>query len=302
MAGVEEEGEVVALREALRQQARVAEDLQAALEAEREAAASGADEALATIQRLQAEKAAERREADHFRRVAEMRIRHGEGAIASLRAVVVHNKMEIISLKSLNRMLLAAHAAGGAPFPLATTDHLPWLRRKLAKANDGVAPRRNASLAPAAHLEEFSSEPDVFAVDDRKPFRMLSDIGEVIGRDNWAARHNQSAPPKLSHRLRRAPSHARQQSLHEGHGSSSVLLEKATREGGRSSSSKEQSYQPQGELLLMSHPIEEVCGHTFSATIVRPLVKVAASMSLLRCLLIFILAVALAITKVLMSS
>ncbi|CAO2206359.1 unnamed protein product [Urochloa humidicola] len=290
MAGVEEESEVAALRGALRQQARVVEELQA----EREASASDVDEALATIQRLQAEKAAERREADHFRRVAEMRIRHGE--------------MEVVSL---NRRLLAALAAvtAGVPFPPAIIHHLFWLR-KLAK--NGVAPRRrNASLPRPAHLEELSSEPDVVAdaaaadkksvVGDRKPFRALSDIGEVIGRDDWE-RHNQSAPPKLPHRLRRAPSHVRQQSLREGHGSSPVLLEKATREGGRSSSCNEQSYQPQGERRLLTNHFIGVCGVTFSATTVRPLIKVAASMSLLRCLLILILAVALAIRKVLMSS
>ena len=90
----------------------------------------------------------------------------------------------------------------------------------------------------------------------------------------------------------------RQQSLRGGHASSSVLTKKAIREAGGSSSSKEQSYQPQGELL-MNHFIE-VCGLAFSAANVRPLLKVAASMSLLRCLLILILA--LAIRKVLISS
>jgi hypothetical protein len=84
-----------------------------------------------------------------------------------------------------------------------------------------------------------------------------------------------------------------------------LLKKKATREGGggssRSSSSKEQSYQPQAEReLLMNHFIE-VRGLTFSgSTIVRPLIKAAASMSLLRCLLVLVLAVA--IRKVLMNS
>ena len=375
MAGVEEEGEVAALREALRQQARNVEELRAELEEERQAAASGADEALAMILRLQAEKAAERMEAEQFRRVAEERIQHDEDTLAFLKAVVFHQEMEI---SSLNRRLLAVHATGDDPFSPATVD-LPWLR-KLAK--NGVASRRNASL-PAAHLEELCSELDVVVdtdaadkkrVGDRRPARTVSDIGEVIDRED-RARHNQSAPPRLyrsaSHRLRRAPSYSaqcrrtspeiiaeedekscksnaaleadieqikatvqslqteltklrestlsvgeahsqllteihakldvampRQQSLRGGHASSSVLTKKAIREAGGSSSSKEQSYQPQGELL-MNHFIE-VCGLAFSAANVRPLLKVAASLSLLRCLLILILA--LAIRKVLISS
>ncbi|OEL25698.1 hypothetical protein BAE44_0013282 [Dichanthelium oligosanthes] len=369
MAGIEEEGEVAALREALRQQARAVDELRAELEEERQAAASGAEEALAMILRLQAEKAAERMEAEQFRRVAEERIQHDEDTLAFLKAVVFHQEMEI---SSLNRRLLAVHATGDDPFSPATVD-LPWLR-KLAK--NGVASRRNASL-PAAHLEELCSELDVVvdtdAADkkrDRRPARTVSDIGEVVIRED-RERHNQSAPPRLyrsaSHRLRRAPSYPaqcgmrsagrtspeiiaeedekscksnaaleadieqikvtvqslqteltklrvstmsvgnahsqllteirskldgvmpRQQNLEGGHVSSPVLLKKPMREAGSSSSSKEQSYQPQEELL-MNHFIE-VCGLTFSATIVRPLIKVAASMSLLRCILILILAV-----------
>ncbi|CAO2187710.1 unnamed protein product [Urochloa humidicola] len=185
-----------------------------------------------------------------------MQIRHGEGSIGSLKAVVVHKEMGIISL---NRRLLAAHAAAAA-----ATD-------KKSVAISG----------------------------DRKPFRMLSDIGEVICRDNWAERHNTTN--------RRRQSCPAVSGVHQAMCGSRVmdrvlLLEKATREGG--SSCNEQSYQAQGELLLMKNHFIEACGLTFSATIVRSLIKVAAFMSqmpLLRCLLIFILAMT-AIRKVSMSS
>lgn len=382
MAGIEEEGEVATLREALRQQAQAMEELLGELEEERHAAASGADEALAMILRLQAEKAAERMEAEQFRRVAKERIQHDEDTLAFLKAVVFHQEMEI---SSLNRRLLAVHATGDDPFSPATID-LPWLR-KLAK--NGVASRRNASL-PAAHLEELCSELDIVvdtdatdkkSVGGRRPARTVSDIGEVILSED-RARHNQSAPPRLyrsaSYRHRRAPSYSAQcgmrsagrtspeiiteedekscksnaaleadieqikttvqslqteltklrestlsvgdahsqllaeiQSKLDGstmprqlnlqgqgaHVSSSVLKKTTIREAGPSLSYKEQSYQPQGEVLL-NHFIE-VCGLTIPATIVRPLIKVAASMSLLRCLLILILAVA--IRKTLLS-
>ncbi|CAO2206360.1 unnamed protein product [Urochloa humidicola] len=211
MAGVEEEGEVAALREALRQQARAVEELRAELEEERQAAASGADEALAMILRLQAEKAVDRMEAEQFRRVAEERIQHDDNTLAFLKAVVFHQEMEI---SSLNRRLLAVHATGGDPFSsLPAAADLPWLR-KLAR--NGVVSRRNASL-PAARLEELCSELDFAAVDaaagDRRPARTVSDMGAAAGGDD-RARNNQSAPPMLirsaSYRLRRAPSYSAQ--------------------------------------------------------------------------------------------
>ncbi|KAK3123140.1 hypothetical protein QOZ80_8AG0624650 [Eleusine coracana subsp. coracana] len=213
MSGVEDEGDVAALREALRQQAQTVEELRAELEEERRAASSGADEALAMILRLQAEKATERMEAEQFRRVAEERIQHDEDTLAFLKAVVFHQEMEI---SSLNRRLLAVHAGDTDPFSPAAVD-LPWLR-KLAK--NGVQSRRNASL-PSASLEELCSELEVAAVDgdksiaDRRPARTVSDIGEVIGKEKDWTRPGQ--PPRLqrsvSHRLRRSPSYSAQNGM-----------------------------------------------------------------------------------------
>jgi hypothetical protein len=211
MAGVEDEGEVAALREALRQQAQTVEELRAELEEERLAASSGADEALAMILRLQAEKAAERMEAEQFRRVAEERIQHDEDALAFLKAVVFHQEVEI---GSLNRRLLAV----SDPFSPAAAVDLPWLR-KLAKKG-GVRSGRNASL-PSATLEEICSEIEV-AVDagksvaHRKLARTVSDIGEVIGKEidkDWT-RPSQLTRPRLhrsaSHHLHRSPSYSAQ--------------------------------------------------------------------------------------------
>uniref|UniRef100_A0A0D9X637 GTD-binding domain-containing protein n=1 Tax=Leersia perrieri TaxID=77586 RepID=A0A0D9X637_9ORYZ len=220
MAGVgeEENGEVAAaaLREALRRQEAAVEELRAELEVERQAAASGADEALTMIVRLQAEKAAERMEAEQFRRVAEERISHDEDTLAFLKAVVFHQEMEI---SSLNRRLLAAAAVE------VDAIDIPWLR-KLAK--NGVLSTRNASL-PAARLEELCSEIDAAGDNNgggrrAAPARTVSDIGEVIGREkdwltsNANASHRQPPPPastktrllhrSASHRLRRAPSYS----------------------------------------------------------------------------------------------
>ncbi|KAL5229413.1 hypothetical protein ABZP36_028189 [Zizania latifolia] len=212
MAGVEDEGEVAALQEALREQAVVVEELRAELEEERQAAASGADEALAMIVRLQAEKAAERMEAEQFRRVAEERIRHDEDSLAFLKAVVFHQEMEICSLK---RRLLAVCGSNDPYAPPAgdgAAADLPWLR-KLAK--NAVPSRRNASL-PAPRLEELCSEIDAEEGHhprknggDRWPARTVSDIGEVITKEEWTMLLRSA-----SHQLRRVPSYSDSASAH----------------------------------------------------------------------------------------
>lgn len=213
MAGDEDEGEMAALREALRQQSLAVEMLKAELEEERQAASSGADEALAMILRLQGEKAAVRMEADQFRRVAEERILHDEDSLAFLKAVVFSQEMDITSLK--NR-LLAVCGSNGPYAPPPGRDgvvDLPWLRRLAQK---DVSSGRNASL-PAARLEELCSDLDAAeSVGDSRPARTVSDIGEVIRREKEWVRSNVShqALPRLhrssSHRLPRAPSYSAQ--------------------------------------------------------------------------------------------
>lgn len=221
MAEVEDEEEVSALREALRQQTLAVEKLRAELEEERQAASSGADEALAMILRLQAEKGAARMEAEQSRRVAEERIQHDEDSLAFLKAVVFHQDMEI---SSLNHRLLAVCASNDPYASAAAEDgavYLPWLR---PMAKNGVPSRRNASL-PAARLEELCSEHDAGGggedgyscknVGDRRLARTVSDLGEVIRREEWVRSNvSHQAPPRLhlsaSHRFRRVPTYSAQ--------------------------------------------------------------------------------------------
>ncbi|CAM0879637.1 unnamed protein product [Alopecurus aequalis] len=203
MAG---EGEMAALREALRQQSLAVEMLKAELEEERHAASSAADEALAMILRLQAEKAAERMEANQFRRVAEERILHDEDSMAFLKALVFSQDMEIRSLK--NRLLAVNDPYAAASGGDGDVD-LPWLRRLARSAS---LSGRNASL-PAARLEELCSELGGGEDGDMRPARTVSEIGEVIRREKEWVRSYQ-APPRLhrsaSHRLLRAPSYSAQ--------------------------------------------------------------------------------------------
>jgi len=108
MAGVEEEGEVAALREALRQQARNVEELRAELEEERQAAASGADEALAMILRLQAEKAAELQDPE-IRAELDRRVREeGETVIKSGGGGTTLDAQERLAEGELDRSAAAA--------------------------------------------------------------------------------------------------------------------------------------------------------------------------------------------------
>uniref|UniRef100_A0ACD5U8J5 Uncharacterized protein n=1 Tax=Avena sativa TaxID=4498 RepID=A0ACD5U8J5_AVESA len=298
MAGVVEHGgELAALREALRQQSLAVEMLKVELEEERQAASTGADEALAMILRLQAEKAAERMESVQFRRVAEERIRHDEDSMAFLRAVVFSQEMDISSLK--NR-LLSVCGSNDPYIPPSGGDgafDLPWLRRL---ARNGVLSRRNASL-PAARLEELCSDIGAAAGGgedgDVRPTRTVSDIGEVIRREKEWVRSNVShkAPPRLhrsaSYHLRRVPSYSAQSGMHLPAGN---VVDKRNTSSEDGSSSKEVNL-PHGELL-MKHFIE-VCAIISSALLARPLL---ASMSFFRCFLIFVIAVV--FTRILMSS
>ncbi|CAL9119527.1 uncharacterized protein LOC135624465 [Musa acuminata AAA Group] len=92
------EPEVIALREALRSRSTTLEKLYGELEEEREAAASGADEALSMIVRLQEEKAAEKMKASQYKRLAEEKLRHAKESSTILKDVIFQKEMEIASL------------------------------------------------------------------------------------------------------------------------------------------------------------------------------------------------------------
>ncbi|RWW67281.1 hypothetical protein BHE74_00025289 [Ensete ventricosum] len=92
------EPEVIALREALRSRSTTLEKLYGELEEEREAAASGAEEALSMIVRLQEEKAAEKMKASQYKRLAEEKLRHAKECSTILKDVIYQKEMEIASL------------------------------------------------------------------------------------------------------------------------------------------------------------------------------------------------------------
>ncbi|KAG0464538.1 hypothetical protein HPP92_020607 [Vanilla planifolia] len=93
------EAEITTLREALYKQAQSIQELTAELEEEREAAASGADEALSMILRLQEEKAMEKMEACQYKRIAEAKIEHAEDSLEVLKEAMFQKEIEVANLK-----------------------------------------------------------------------------------------------------------------------------------------------------------------------------------------------------------
>uniref|UniRef100_J3MRQ5 GTD-binding domain-containing protein n=1 Tax=Oryza brachyantha TaxID=4533 RepID=J3MRQ5_ORYBR len=282
MAGVGEEGEVAALREALRQRAAAVEELRAELEEERQAASSGADEALAMILRLQAEKAAERMEAEQFRRVAEERILHDGDSLAFLKAVVFHQEMEIASL---NRRLLASATLR------STTRASPEIISE--EDDDDMASRHSAKARKECNCSDHTTIAELGEGIEQIKLNVQNLQTEFIKTKESAITNGDSQAQLLAKICAKLDMiQAQQQDVQvEKRPSAPVPPVRAlSREGG--SSSKGGGGHTQSELLLMNHFIE-VSAAIFSAPIVRPLIKAAASMPFFRCFLILVLAVVL---------
>ncbi|KAL1563517.1 hypothetical protein AAHA92_05975 [Salvia divinorum] len=90
--------EICALKDALCAQQALLQKLYSELDAEREASASAASEALAVILRLQGEKAAVQMEADHYKRLSEEKICHAEESLAMIEDTVYQKEMEVAAL------------------------------------------------------------------------------------------------------------------------------------------------------------------------------------------------------------
>ncbi|KAK8962781.1 hypothetical protein KSP40_PGU007676 [Platanthera guangdongensis] len=93
------EAEVIALKEALINQAQFIRELSDELDEERKAAASGADEALSMIFRLQEGRALQKMEAVQFKRIAEAKMLHTEELLAFLKESILEKDGEISTLK-----------------------------------------------------------------------------------------------------------------------------------------------------------------------------------------------------------
>lgn len=93
------EAEVIALKKALIDQAQFIRKPSDELDEERKAAASGADEALSMIFRLQEGRALQKMEAIQFKRIAEAKMLHTEELLAFLKESILEKEGEISTLK-----------------------------------------------------------------------------------------------------------------------------------------------------------------------------------------------------------
>ena len=92
------QSEIAALKDALSAQQRLLQKLYNELEAEREASATAASEALSVILRLQGEKAAVKMESEQYKRLAEEKMCHAEESFAVIEDIITQKEMEMADL------------------------------------------------------------------------------------------------------------------------------------------------------------------------------------------------------------
>ncbi|KAL3824662.1 hypothetical protein ACJIZ3_020691 [Penstemon smallii] len=90
--------DISSLKDALCAQQQLLQRLYNELDAEREASASAASEALSVILRLQGEKAAIKMEAEQYKRLAEEKMCHAEESFAIIEDIIYQKEMEIATL------------------------------------------------------------------------------------------------------------------------------------------------------------------------------------------------------------
>lgn len=92
------ETNTIDLKEALQAQQQLLQRLYTELDAEREASASAASEALSVILRLQGEKAAIKLESEHYKRLAEENMCHAEESLDIIEDIIYDKEMEVATL------------------------------------------------------------------------------------------------------------------------------------------------------------------------------------------------------------
>ncbi|XP_073157709.1 uncharacterized protein [Henckelia pumila] len=92
------QAEVSALKETLCAQQQLLQKLYNELDAEREASATAASEALSVIVRLQGEKAAVKMEAEQYKRLSEEKMCHAEESLAIIEDIIYQKEMELAAL------------------------------------------------------------------------------------------------------------------------------------------------------------------------------------------------------------
>ncbi|KAF9615652.1 hypothetical protein IFM89_025602 [Coptis chinensis] len=143
------ENEIELLKETLQTQQVLLQKLYIELEAEREASATAANEALSMIRRLQGEKAEEKLEASQYKRMAEEKINYAEEIMVVFEEVMNQKEMEITSLE------FQVQAYRYKLMSVGIIDDLDIGEGKFLRQNEGLGiVRRNKSL-PSIGFEDL---------------------------------------------------------------------------------------------------------------------------------------------------
>ncbi|ONK70482.1 uncharacterized protein A4U43_C05F34170 [Asparagus officinalis] len=154
------EDEIATLKEALSNQLLFIKRLQAELDDEREASASGADEALTMILRLQKEKAEEKMEACQYKQMAESKMSHAEESLAMLEQVICQKDIEIASLKHQVQSYMQMLVRGGVNnAEIMKLSESRWSRTSsfLERTSSCVQVRRQTSM-PSIRFKQLCTE------------------------------------------------------------------------------------------------------------------------------------------------
>ncbi|PKA52872.1 hypothetical protein AXF42_Ash001853 [Apostasia shenzhenica] len=171
------EAEIIALREALCKQAETIQKLSVELEEERTAAASGADEALSMILRLQEEKALEKMEASQYKRMSEAKLLHADESLSSLKEAIFEKEVEIATLKFQVQSYRRKFLSYGIRDP-----DVEEVKEFVVGSNAGV--RRQISL-PTTWVDNMNVE--LGMIDENRPLLQLttSALHDPREKPNW---------------------------------------------------------------------------------------------------------------------
>lgn len=156
------EAEVIALKKALIDQAQFIRKLSDELDEERKAAASGADEALSMIFRLQEGRALQKMEAIQFKRIAEAKMLHTEELLAFLKESILEKEGEISTLK----LQLQSYRQNMHRYGICDTDV-----EEIDEFSEKKTEQRVEFFSNKSVIEEVvfhSEEPNAVATDDTR--------------------------------------------------------------------------------------------------------------------------------------
>ncbi|GER39514.1 hypothetical protein STAS_16141, partial [Striga asiatica] len=156
------------LKETLCAQQNLLQKLYSELDAEREASATAASEALNVILRLQGEKAAVKMEAEQYKRLAEEKMCHAEESFAIIEDIIYQKELELAALDYQVQSYRYKLISLGCPDPASSSVDLKFPQNLLqrsdslsGKKNCPSLGRRNSAPILPKLKKPASPEPDI---------------------------------------------------------------------------------------------------------------------------------------------